>query len=463
MTLIAGCYERFLFGYNHPTSCSNKESCELQSQFTHAAHKGVVKSLAAAGPFLASGGADDLIHLYDLRHAKDLGFLVNPGEGAITALTFFTPKNSFHPTHLLAGCTDGTLSIWIAGQGWQCMKTLRGHRHEISSIAIHESGALALTTSRDKTLRLWDLVKGRTTFQSKLDIEADQISFSPSGTKYALRAGTRVTIFPVSKGDHIVLEHGKKVSTFLFGNTDEAIITGTEDGVLRAWHASDDAPPSIVVQLDKAHESRIKACAVPKSYTVIAAKGTPLEDTVPVPEATAHGHDFPDFLATASSDGHISMWKLYDALSVAKEHGSPIQDAEEFCLSTVNTKARLTTLCAIDPVDMMDMLALELSTVSKRVKNTAKKHKDIKEKKKSHKKVAHPSTQVQTMKKESRPAGFKTVTHGDDRVVSFIDDTDRERELKRRKQIEIQAKRNVHNGKKKHSPHGSRKKHPDRF
>lgn len=446
MTLIAGCYERFLFGYSHPTSFTNKESCELQSQFTHAAHKGVVKSLASAGPFLASGGADDLIHLYDLKHGKDLGFLVNPGEGAITALTFFTPKNAFYPTHLLAGCTDGTLSIWVAGQGWQCMKTLRGHRHEISSIAVHESGALALTTSRDKTLRLWDLVKGRTTFQSKLDTEADQICFSPSGTKYALRTGTKVTVFPVSKGECIVLEHGRRVSTFLFGNTDEAIITGTEDGVLRAWHASDSSPPSIIVQLEKAHESRIKACAVPKSYTVRVEKGTPLEDSVPVSEAIARGRDFPAFVATASSDGHISIWKLDDAISTATKNASPIQDASEYCLSSVQTKARLTTLCAIDSVDMMDMLALELSGVAKRVKNTAKKHKDThKEKKpksKSHTRVVHPAPAVEATKEPV------TVRYGDDRVVSFMDDADRQKELKRKKKIEIQAKRLQDGGKK---------------
>jgi len=260
-----------------------------------------------------------------------------------------------------------------------------------------------------------------------------------------------VTIFPVTKGDHIVLDHGRRVSTFLFGNTDEAIITGTEDGVLRAWHTSDDAPPSIKVQLDKAHDSRIKACTVPKSYTVLPQEGIPLEDTIPVSEATARGHTFPDFIATASSDGHISIWKLYEALSVAKEHSSPIQDASDFCLSTVNTRARLTTLCAIDPVDMMDMLALELSNVSKLVKNTAKKHRDRKEKKKPHSKVLQPSPgrKKKSSTTESKPAGPKTVKHGDDRVVSFIDDTDREKELKRKKKIEIQAKRAHSHGTKK--------------
>ena len=76
MSLIAGCYERFLFGFSHPAALNNKESFELKTQFTYPAHKSMVKSLAAAGPYLVSGGAEDLIHLYDLKHDKDLGFLV---------------------------------------------------------------------------------------------------------------------------------------------------------------------------------------------------------------------------------------------------------------------------------------------------------------------------------------------------------------------------------------------------
>jgi hypothetical protein len=39
----------------------------MQRTFTHAAHKNGIKSLAAAGQYLASGGADDLIHIYDMK------------------------------------------------------------------------------------------------------------------------------------------------------------------------------------------------------------------------------------------------------------------------------------------------------------------------------------------------------------------------------------------------------------
>jgi protein MAK11 len=79
---------------------------------------------------------------------KDLGFLMSPGEGAVTALAFFAPAGAYSPTHLLSGCADGTLSVWSAGGGWECMKTLRGHRKDISAISVHPSGMVALTVSR---------------------------------------------------------------------------------------------------------------------------------------------------------------------------------------------------------------------------------------------------------------------------------------------------------------------------
>jgi hypothetical protein len=124
MTLLAGCYERFLFGYKYSgtdevsgdectaaapafmatasatAACRQCRRClllvasawqqlsrpeppqlrvthrlqaedgaapGLQRSLTHAAHKGAVKCAAAVGQFAATGGADDLIHLYDLR------------------------------------------------------------------------------------------------------------------------------------------------------------------------------------------------------------------------------------------------------------------------------------------------------------------------------------------------------------------------------------------------------------
>jgi protein MAK11 len=70
MKLVAGSYERFLFGYHlAPTSLKDEpaedaelaEPRPLSAAFTYAAHLGPIKSLAASGSYLVSGGSDDII------------------------------------------------------------------------------------------------------------------------------------------------------------------------------------------------------------------------------------------------------------------------------------------------------------------------------------------------------------------------------------------------------------------
>ena len=39
------------------------------------------------------------------------------------------------------------------------MQVLGGHRGEVTGLSVHCSGKLALSTSRDSTLRMWDLVR----------------------------------------------------------------------------------------------------------------------------------------------------------------------------------------------------------------------------------------------------------------------------------------------------------------
>lgn len=43
---------------------------ELKRTFTHAAHQAGVKCVAAAGSFVASGGADDQIHVYNVKASQ---------------------------------------------------------------------------------------------------------------------------------------------------------------------------------------------------------------------------------------------------------------------------------------------------------------------------------------------------------------------------------------------------------
>lgn len=47
-----------------------------------------------------------------VQRSCDLGFLMNPGDGAVTALDFHLPAGGEGPSHLMNGSSDGTLSVW---------------------------------------------------------------------------------------------------------------------------------------------------------------------------------------------------------------------------------------------------------------------------------------------------------------------------------------------------------------
>ena len=63
-----------------------------------------------------------LVHSFALQSQKDLGFLLNPGEGPISAVALYVPVGAATPTHLFSGGADGTLAVWSAGHSWDCLK-----------------------------------------------------------------------------------------------------------------------------------------------------------------------------------------------------------------------------------------------------------------------------------------------------------------------------------------------------
>lgn len=59
---------------------------------------------------------------FGIQGQKDLGFLMNPGEGAISAVALYVPPEVDAPTHLFSGGADGTLAVWSAGRSWDCLR-----------------------------------------------------------------------------------------------------------------------------------------------------------------------------------------------------------------------------------------------------------------------------------------------------------------------------------------------------
>ena len=86
---------------------------------------------------------------------------LNRDLGSITHLLF--PSRS----HLLSASEDGTLCLFHA-RDWTVLRTMKGHKARINSVAVHPSGKVALSVGKDRTLRMWDLMRGKGVASTKL-------------------------------------------------------------------------------------------------------------------------------------------------------------------------------------------------------------------------------------------------------------------------------------------------------
>lgn len=107
--------------------------------------------MAIAGEILVSGGADEVVKVYDLKKRVERGNLMEH-EATITALAFYGTS------HLLSASEDGAIHVWDTSR-WETLKVLHGHKGAVDSLSIHPSGKLALSVGRDYTLHVWNLIK----------------------------------------------------------------------------------------------------------------------------------------------------------------------------------------------------------------------------------------------------------------------------------------------------------------
>ena len=68
----------------------------------------------------------------------------------------------------------------------------------MTGLSVHPTGLLALSTSRDDMLRMWNMAKGRSQYKTKIAPSTEAVSFSPDGSTYALLSGTKVGLSDLS-------------------------------------------------------------------------------------------------------------------------------------------------------------------------------------------------------------------------------------------------------------------------
>ncbi|XP_039755380.1 p21-activated protein kinase-interacting protein 1-like [Pararge aegeria] len=249
--LIVGTYEGFLLGYS--LRSDDESETKLKQTFATHSHTGSVRCISVAGKFLASGGTDDKVVVIDLKTRKEHTVLMNH-DGTINSVAF-----THGGTHLLTGSDDGSIIVTRTGN-WQVEKIWKkAHSGQsVTAIAVHQSDKLALSIGGDKTLRTWNLIKGRPAFTINLSSKGvnlpTEVKFSPGGDRFSLVSLQNVDVWTISKaGLEKRLTCNSKPTTVQWIDDDKMFV-GLETGNIINFKVSETKAETY-----NAHKQRVKS------------------------------------------------------------------------------------------------------------------------------------------------------------------------------------------------------------
>ncbi|KAF7309443.1 Glycosyltransferase family 39 protein [Mycena indigotica] len=328
--LVAGSYEKLLYGLEGSVSYDDSGlSFHLKPIFAFPAHVSAIKAVAASphgGKWLATGSADEIIKVWDLRRKKEIGGLMHH-EGSITHLNF--PSRS----HLLSASEDGTLCLFRA-RDWAVLRALRGHKGRVNSVAVHPSGKVALSVGKDRTLRMWDLMRGKGSASTKLGKEAELVRWSTNGTLFVVQTGSTIDVYNTEMTLLHTIQHPSRLQDVLFTTRvdgGELLLAGAEDKRLSIYDMASTKPedPPRIIAAMVGHENRVKAV---QTLAIALPSNAPRSSTT--------------IVSTVSSDGKIHV---YDLASVPAQ-SAPGQEVPEILPVVVydTNKTRLTCLALAD-------------------------------------------------------------------------------------------------------------------
>ncbi|KAI8459649.1 coatomer WD associated region-domain-containing protein [Phakopsora pachyrhizi] len=152
-----------------------------------------------------------------------------------------------HPTQslLLTGSDDMTIKLWDWEKSWKCIQVFEGHTHYIMNLAFNPKDSNTFASScLDRTVKVWSL--GSHTANFTLDAHEKGVNYveyyNGSDKPYMVTTGDDrlIKIWDYhSKSCIQTLEgHQSNVSYAIFHPSLPIIVSGSEDGTVKIWHAS---------------------------------------------------------------------------------------------------------------------------------------------------------------------------------------------------------------------------------
>lgn len=197
------------------------------------------------GRMLASGGNDNIIHLWDVWTGKSKKTLTGHTRGVSSVA--FSPDGKI----LASGSWDGTVRLWDVSTG-KLLKTILTNHGGVCRVNFAPDGLILASsgdfTSDNNTVHLWDVQTGKlkTTFEGHTGTVLS-IVFSSNGKTLASGSGDwTVRLWDVQTGKHktTLTGHTSDVCTVAFSPDGNMLASAGHDKTIRLWKLSTPHPPN---------------------------------------------------------------------------------------------------------------------------------------------------------------------------------------------------------------------------
>ncbi len=287
-------------------------------------------SFSPDGQRLATVGFDKALRIWDAATGKPLTTVPLP---EISICLAFSPTGD----RLAVG-------YWVADESqpqaidvfdtttWKSQACLRGHGARVIDVAFDRSGQKLVSTSSDRTLRLWNLASGRSgpLFRSE-ETPPSAVAFSPDGRMVAAGIGDfddwgdatvgHVILVDVTTGSLVrtLRGHEDGVLSVAFCPDGKYLASGSRDRTIRIWELATGKE----VRTLRGHTARVSCVAYSPRQPLLASAG--YDGSVRIWDAadgrllrTLRGHAGPlnwlafnpdgSRLVSGSLDGTVKIW-----------------------------------------------------------------------------------------------------------------------------------------------------------